>query len=173
MAKYDEAFKLGVVEQYLSGSVGFRRLSQELGLDPGTLRRWVAHYRQHGVAGLSARHRPCSAAFKMQVLNRMWREALSYRQVAALFDLRSSYVVGVWERQYHAGGEDALIARPRGRPPKMPTPPPPPATATPDDALTREELLDELKQLRAEVAYLKKVEALIQAPPSAAPKKRK
>lgn len=174
MARYDEAFKLRVVEQYLSGGIGFRRLSQEHGLDRGTMRRWIAHFQQHGLAGLSAKRSHYSVQFKMTVLNRMWREALSYRQAAALFDLRCGNVVGLWERQYHAGGTDALAPKPRGRPPKMPTSPPAPLPPNPasDDTLTREELLDALKHLRAEVDYLKKVEALIQADASAAPTKR-
>lgn len=79
MTKYDEAFKLRVVEQYLAGDIRFRRLSQEHGLDRGTLRPWIVHYQQHGVDGLSAKHSHYSVQFKMTVLKWMWREALSYR----------------------------------------------------------------------------------------------
>lgn len=178
MAKYDEGFKLKVVKQYLAGKGGFRQVSQAYGLDMATVRRWVAHYQLHGKAGLARKreYSQYSAAFKMKVLKRMWRLELSFHQVAALYDLRSGSVVSRWERQYHAGGEEALVSRPRGRPPKMPTSPPSPAkpiSPAADDTRSREELLEELKQLRAEVDYLKKVEALIQAQASAAPKKRK
>lgn len=176
MAKYDERFKLKVVKQYLAGKGGFRQVSQVYGLDMATVRRWVAHYQLHGKAGLARKYSHYSVAFKMKVLKHMWRQELSYHQVAALFDLRSGSVVSRWEHQYHAGGEEALVSKPRGRPPKMPTSPPSPAKPTPtvpDDTRSREELLEELKQLRAEVDYLKKVEALIQAHASAAPKKRK
>ncbi|KGC08049.1 putative transposase DNA binding site ISRme12 [Burkholderia cepacia] len=56
----------------------------------------------------------------------------------------------------------------------MPTPIPPakPTDVETKDTLTREALLAELKYLRAEVAYLKKWNALVQAKEAAAQKKR-
>jgi len=42
-----------------------------------------------------------------------------------------------------------------------------------DDKRSREELLAEVNQLRMEVAYLKKLEALVQARPKQAPKKKR
>ncbi len=52
-------------------------------------------------------------------------------------------------------------------------PPQPPAKATPDDERTREQLIKENEYLRAEVAYLKKLDALVQAKKAAQQKKRK
>jgi transposase len=50
-----------------------------------------------------------------------------------------------------------------------------PKSASPpdDDQRSREELLAEVNQLRMEVAYLKKLEALVQARPKQAPKKKR
>ena len=42
-----------------------------------------------------------------------------------------------------------------------------------DDKRSREELLAEVNQLRMELAYLKKLEALVQARPKQAPKKKR
>jgi transposase len=50
--------------------------------------------------------------------------------------------------------------------PKKPTAP------KPDEELTREELLDALADSRAEIAYLKKLDALIQEKKAAAQKRR-
>jgi transposase len=53
-------------------------------------------------------------------------------------------------------------------------PPSEPAQKTSDEERTREQLLSELARLRAEVAYLKKLEALVQAKKKSAElKKRK
>lgn len=176
MARYDEEFKLEVARQYLSARIGARSLAAQYGLDHGTVRRWVERYRQHGEAGLRKKisHR-YSARFKLSVLRRMWREELSCRQVAALFDLRGGHsVVTTWERQYDEGGLDALKAKPRGRQEKMPVAPqsPKPLPLPAEDARTLEQLRKENEYLRAEVAYLKKLRALRQAKGPVAPKKR-
>lgn len=174
MARYDEAFKLEVTRQYLSTDIGARTLAAQYGLDHGTVRRWVERYRQHGEAGLRKKFSHYSARFKLSVLRRMWREELSCRQVAALFDLRGGHgVVTTWERQYHEGGLDALKPKPRGRQkmsvaPQSPKPLPPSA----EEARALEQLRKENEYLRAEVAYLKKLRALRQEKELAAPKKR-
>jgi transposase len=174
MAKYDKQFKLKVVKQYLAGKDGSKRLGQAYGLAHSVIEQWVAGYRQHGVAALTKKHTHYDASFKMTVLHRMWRQELSCRQVAALFDIRNPSAVRVWERQYHAGGVGALAPKPRGRPKTMADPLPPNADdpSAPDDGRSRKELLKELEYLRAENAYLKKLDALIQAKKAATQKKR-
>ena len=123
MARYDESFKLTVVQDYLSGTRGFRALARKFDVDQATIRRWVDRYRQHGHAGLSKKRSHYSAQFKLSVLKRMWLEDLSYRQNATLFDLRGgTAVVAGWERLYREGGLPALEPKPRGRPKKMPAP---------------------------------------------------
>jgi transposase len=103
----------------------------------------------------------------------MWREKLSYRQVATRFDLRGNTVVSTWERLYHEGGVDALKPKSGTRPKRIKMKIPEPEKSVPnDDKRTLKELLKENESLRAEVAYLKKLDALVRAE-QAAPKKRK
>jgi transposase len=164
MTKYDERFKLKVVKQYLSGTLGYKALSKPLGLSHRMVSRWVDLYRRHGSAGLAKKHDHYSAEFRLAVLQHMWQHELSYGQAATVFNIRSPGSVGYWERWYHAGGMDALHPRPRGRPRKMPdSPPPKPQPSGPDETRTREELLAEVNHLRMENAYLKKLRALVQA----------
>lgn len=177
MYRYTEQFRLSVIKEYLTGHAGAGALAKRYGIDEGTVRRWVAAYRLHGQASLKRRYKTYSAEFKLSVLERMRRQGLSHREVAALFDIRGSGAIGVWERQYDAGGLEALTPRPRGRrPSKMPqrTPKTKPSRSSGDLTRTREELLEELDYLRMENAYLKKLDALVQASKtSAQPKKRK
>lgn len=174
MVRHADEFKIEVARQYLLRRIGARSLAAQYGLDHATVRRWAERYRQHGEAGLRKKFSHYSTRFKLSVLRRMWREELSCRQVAALFDLRGGHtVVTTWERQYHEGGLDALKPKPRGRPKTMPAlkslkPVQPDA----EDTRPREALLEEVKYLRAEVAYLKKLRALRQEKERAAPKKR-
>lgn len=173
MSKYDEQFKLKVVKQYLASQGGFKRVAQQHDLDYAMVRRWVCTYRLHGKKGLSKKSTHYSAQFKLSVLQHMWRTKLSFNQTAAVFDIRSWASVGIWERQYHSGGLNALAPRPRGRVKKMPqSPPSKPVELTTDDQRTREQLLKENEYLRAELAYLKKLDALIQAEKRKAPLKK-
>jgi transposase len=135
--------------------------------------RWVLAYRHHGEAGLSRKLGQYSAEFKLSVLQHMWDNQLSITQTAARFDIRHHAMVGMWERAYQDGGVEALASRSRGRPKSMATSVPKSASPPDDDQRSREELLAEVNQLRMEVAYLKKLEALVQARPKQAPKKKR
>jgi transposase len=89
MTKYDERFRLQVVREYLDGELGVKSLGKRHGIGHRVIERWVASYREHGEAGLTKKFSHYDAQFKLRVLQRMWREELSYGQVAALFDIRS------------------------------------------------------------------------------------
>jgi transposase len=174
MAKYDKQFKLKIVRQCLSGREGVKTIARTHDLAHSMVRRWVASYQQHGACGLAKKFGRYDARFKLKVLRRMARDGLSLQQVAALFDIRSPGLIAMWRRRYDAGGVGALAPKPRGRPKAMATPkkPPKPTPIKPDEELTREELLDALADSRAELAYLKKLDALIQGKKAAAQKKR-
>lgn len=169
MSKYSIAFKQEIVAYYGDGEHSYREVGLRFGLDYSMVRRWVACHAEHGVAGLARKHSHYDAHFRLSVLERMWKDGLSRRQAAAIFDIRSVGCLSVWERQYERGGLEALAPRRRGGSRSMPKPPVavPPDTVEdgpPDDeARSREELLAELAYLRMENAYLKKLEALTQA----------
>lgn len=172
MSKYSASFKLAVVEHYLTSSAGYQTVGHHHGIDRAVVRKWVAFYRLHGGASLQKKHTYYSAAFKLSVLQHMWTHMLSHIQTAAVFDIRSLAMVGQWERLYHSGGIDALTTRPRGRPKTMPVSRTPPPSSLPvEDTRSRDDLLAELNYLRMENAYLKKLEALMQAQKKAAGRK--
>ncbi|WP_414705391.1 IS3 family transposase [Pseudomonas sp.] len=162
MTKYSASFKQSVVEFYGDGERSYQEVVARFGLDYSMVRRWVASHAAHGLAGLSRKSHHYDATFKLSVLERMWKDGLSRRQTAALFDIRNAAFVSVWERQYEGGGISALSPRRKGRPPRMKTPEPPPKSNDPsaDSAKSREDLLAELAYLRMENAYLKKLGGL-------------
>jgi transposase len=101
MTKYDEKLKRSVVQEYLEGGDGYRGLSAKYGVTHCQIRRWVGAFQQNGVDGLTKKFSNYSAEFKLQVLERMWREELSFNQTTDLFDLRGgSGVVSSWQRKY-------------------------------------------------------------------------
>ncbi|WP_431320423.1 IS3 family transposase [Rhizobium sp. YTU87027] len=159
MSKHSEAFKRSVVEFYQTGERGAREVGRRFGVDHATVRTWVASYAAHGPLGLAKKFSRYDTAFKLSVLQRMWEDGLSYRQTAALFDIRNKSSLADWERRYKTGGIDALSPRRKGRPRSMPEPQKQPDASRSDDK-SREELLAELTYLRMENAYLKKLGCL-------------
>ncbi|KGX36785.1 helix-turn-helix domain-containing protein [Burkholderia pseudomallei] len=116
MTKYDERFKLEVVQRYLSGDKGCKALAREFGVSSTQVEQWVASYKRHGADGLRRKgHVKYSAQFKLEALERMQRENLSRTHMQALLDIRDAGAIARWERQYHEGGFAALLPRPKGR----------------------------------------------------------
>lgn len=113
--KYTEQGKLSVFEDYCSGSTGHREVAHRHGSNGSPLRKWIAAYQALGAASLkSKRTKNYSAEFKLNVLQRMREEELSYLQVAALFDIRKSGIIGECERRYDEGGLEVLYRQPGG-----------------------------------------------------------
>ena len=171
MEKYKTEFKLKVVKSFLTGEGGAKLLARHWSVPEEKIRTWVSHYRLHGIDGLRPKRSAYSAQFKLLVLSHQDREQLSSRQVAAVYDIRNPNQVVVWRRNLDAGGVEALGRRKQGHPSMKPERrfPALPGAVTADSA---QALLEENKQLRAEVAYLKKLQALIRAKRSVAPTKR-
>ena len=88
--------------------------------------------------------------FKIKVVETMHREKLSYRETARQFDISNSRVTAQ-ERIYIEEGAEGLYAERRGRK----------STGRPPKIKKEEDLIAEVQRLRAENAYLKKLNALV------------
>ena len=93
-----------------------------------------------------------TAAFKKNVIETMRAEKLSYTETERQFDI-SKDRVRRWERLYLEEGPECFEVERRGRnskgrPPKL-------------DKQIEEDLIAENKRLRAEVDYLKNLQALV------------
>jgi transposase len=170
MAKYSTDFKVQVAQYHLENGGGWRKTAVHFGLDHGTVRNWCSIYRLHGPEGLTKHSRSYSVEDKLRVLQCMEKENWSTRQTSAFFNIPTPYTVQTWLRRYNEGGADALVNRRRGRAMSKKKKPPLPAGKS-VDGMTPEQMRQELEYLRAENAYLKKLEALIQEKRSAPRKK--
>ncbi len=95
MKKYSEQVKLAAIQAYRSGELGWKATAKIHNVEPSSLRKWVAAYAVHGVDGVREKRRELySREFRLKVLQRMRDEDLSYRQAAALFDIRSFNIIG-------------------------------------------------------------------------------
>lgn len=91
--------------------------------------------------------------FKIMVVETMRKEKLSYKETARKFDVSYDTVVAKWERIYLEEGAEGFYIERRGRkstgrPPKL-------------EKKVEEDLIAEVQCLRAENAYLKKLNALV------------
>lgn len=175
MIKHTEQFKRQVVDHYLVGTMGYRRVAAEHGIAPSMVRRWVQAFRMHGADGLRRKVERYSTSFKLSVLQHIWDNALTYNQAAAAFNVRNPTSIGIWDSRYREGGVGALALQPRSLANRqnMKAPTTKPDVAKSDEERSREDLLKELDYLRMENEVLKKLQALVQAQKKAAPKKRK
>ena len=92
--------------------------------------------------------------FKQEVVETMMREKLSYREAAKQFDVSNHHRIAAWERIYLEEGAEGLYIEHRGRRSNGG----PPKKLKPEE---EEDLLAEVQRLRAENAYLKKLNALV------------
>lgn len=97
--------------------------------------------------------------FKQKVVETIQKEHLSYSEAAERFEVSQDTVVAKWERIYLEEGAEGLYIERRGRAssvngvkkgriPKF-------------DKKVEEDLIGEVQRLRAEVDYLKKLNALV------------
>ena len=90
--------------------------------------------------------------FKKLVIETMLKEELSYHETARRFEIRDHKSVAAWERIYLVEGPEGFTIERRGRSGKEPK-------QLPKDV--EEDLLAEVQRLRAEVDYLKNLQALV------------
>ena len=161
--KYNYAFRLECVEAVLNDNRSVKEVAAEKGFEHSNLRLWIIFYQQYGPSGLVSKgKRQYDVAFKLKVLNAIDTQCLSLRDACGQFNIRSESVIINWRKAYESNGEAGLIAKPKGRPPKM-KPPIKRKTKKSSKPLTREEdLLLENEYLRAENDLLKKLQALAQ-----------
>lgn len=161
MAKYTQEFKLEVVKYYLSG-FGQNSTANKFNIHRSYVDKWVHSYQRHGLDGLKVQTSKSiySIEFKLQAVQ-MILDGQSIQETSKQFDIKSNSQLVVWLRQYNEQGIEGLKPKPKGRAKRMPKPKSlkiKPNQA--DSDKTHNELLEELAYLRAENAFLKKLEAL-------------
>lgn len=153
--KYTFAVRLAAVRDYLDGCHGYKIMARRHAVPAPLLRAWVAAFRLHGDAALRPSRRTYTDDFRLRVVATLLHEHLSVRAAAARFNIPDHKTVRRWAERAAAGllsppvqERKSMVRRPahRGKPPEEMTP---------------EQLIDEVRYLRAEKAYLEKLDALM------------
>jgi len=166
MAKYSEEFKFMVVQDYLTGSLGYTLTAKKYELsDKAIVRRWVRAYKAFGRSGLSVKKKKqfYSVQFKVDVLHFMKQTGASYQDTAIEFNLNDPSLIANWNSKFLKEGIEGLQEKAKGRPSMSKKRK---QTSTKQEkAMSREEQLErENELLRLEVAYLKKLKAFRENP---------
>lgn len=160
LSKYSLEFKLDCVERISRNHHSVHSVAQDLGLDRGIVGKWKRFYDLYGIEGLQRRsNRIYDVKFKLKVLETITAQGLSLKQAAARFNIAAESSIINWRKTYEKNGILGLRNKPKGR-----------ASIMSDylrkkkksgKPLTREEeLLLENERLRAELDFLKKLDAL-------------
>ena len=151
--KYSYEEKLAAVLSVVRGQHSVSSASKHFGISYTPLSRWIARYKEFGEAGLRIRQYTYSGDFKLSAIRHMHENHLSLTETTAKFGIYNESTLSKWERIYYEEGESGLYRDNRG---KMRTKP------NKQELQPQEEndLRVENQRLRAEVAYLKKIEGL-------------
>lgn len=154
--KHDLESRRRAVELFDAG-VGCKPAAEALSVPRETVREWQWLYRAFGSeALLSMGGKQSRYTFEQRVAaaSAVVDGGMAKADAMAEFGIRSKSPLERWCRLYREGGAEALRPRPKGRPRGSRSKP---------RARTREQELEErCRRLEAEVAYLKKMRALVE-----------
>ena len=155
--RYDLDFKIKVIAYYKEGHSS-SATGEKFGLDNKIVSKWVQQYQHGGIDAIKPKTSKAkySSDFKHQVLTTMLTQGLSQSETALTFNISSPALISHWHKAYRLYGMSGLTSKHKGSSTVTS-----PITDKPDDEKTPAELKRELQYLRAENAYLKKLDALL------------
>lgn len=154
--KHSLSEKLQVIALYQSGK-GCFTISKQLGITECLVKHWIRVYQSDGFSGFDKRvHTQVPAELKQQAVKDVLEKSLSFETVALKYKVSTSAVYS-WVQRVKQHGYPALTMIKRGRPGKNMGRP---KKKEPETDL--EKLQEEVRYLRAENAYLKKLRALVE-----------
>lgn len=155
--KHESEFKLQIVEEHFRG-YSVNSLAKKWNISGSLIRKWIDHHRSNGAEGLLPKpYFYYTKEFKLKVIKAYWDKRLSLRDCCLQFNIPAQSTIISWARKYEQLGLDGLSEQ-KGRPAIMKKDKPAAKKAEP---LTRlEELERENLCLRAEIDFLKKLDAL-------------
>ncbi|SFJ40023.1 Transposase and inactivated derivatives [Paenibacillus sp. UNC496MF] len=177
LGKYSALDKLAILEEVSNGEIGFLAAAKKYEINKTTLMRWQRRYQTCGYEGLERRThlQSYSAELKLRAVKDYLERGLSQYQVIAKYKIASTRQLFNWVNKYNGhsslkaykgeqvyqwvkkfedGGQDALKdGRGRRKAPEE-------LTEADQQKLKMKQVEHEMERLRAENAFLKKLEEL-------------
>lgn len=159
MTKYSIKVKRDIIELVENKNYSIGAAAKELGISKTLAQRWLKMYEHHGYEGLAIKRRTYSGEFRISVVEYMYENHLSLQEASARYGIPSRSTLMNWERRYFKEGAIGLMTNKQSRPRKNTNKKP---KSQKTSKGTEEDLIVENQRLRAENAYLKKYNALVQ-----------
>lgn len=159
MTKYSIKVKRELIEMIEHKNHSIGSAAKALGITKPMAQRWMKMYEHHGYEGLIIKRGTYSGEFKINVVEYMHENHLSLQEASARYGIPSRSTLVKWERIYNEEGAKGLMIDKRSRPRKDMSRKPK------DEKMAKgaeDDLITEVQRLRAENAYLKKYNALVQ-----------
>lgn len=189
MFKYSFDFKFKAVKYVVYGKHSYREAARKFNVHQEQIRVWTNRYRTYGKNGLIPKPiQKYDGKFKVDVVEYMYANHLSFEKTAIHFGLPSSTNVVLWKQMYDEKGAQYLlnnrniaidrvrVNRVKKKKNKQNTNSNTSIKSTSKSSLKSDksnaELLKEIEDLRMENDYLKKLQALVQKRTSQQKKKR-
>lgn len=141
--------------ELIGKGAGWRTLMRELAIPMTTAKNWVKSCRAVGSGvflNMGSSHRSYDYETKLSAARDHVEGGMSKPDVMKKYGIASLSPLNSWVRKYREGGPEALRPKPKGRPPG--------SASSAKPKTIEQELAEENRRLRAEVAYLKKLRAL-------------
>ena len=149
MSKYSKEVKEKAI--YLSEKEWSSfRIAKELEVPESTVRNWLHKFKLSHNLTHKIGKQVFSADFKRKVLETRWKNKLSFKETAELFNLDNLSLIAAWQKRYLDEGIFGLHPKPKGRPSMKPKELIPP---TKDQSIKSDK--ERIKELEAEIARLK------------------
>ena len=149
MSKYSKEVKEKAI--YLSEKGwGRYRIAKELEVPEGTVKSWLEKFNLSYNLPHKIGKQVFSADFKRKVLETRWKDKLSFKETAELFNLDNPSLIAAWQKRYLDEGMLGLQPKLKGRPPMKPKELTPPKK---NQCIKSDK--ERIKELEAEIARLK------------------
>ena len=116
MSKYSKEVKEKAIALF-EKELGPFRVAKELGIPKSTVKGWLFKFKiSHNLTHKMGKQ-VFSADFKRKVLETRWKDKLSFKETAILFNLDNPSLIAAWQKRYLDEGVLGLQLKPKGRPP--------------------------------------------------------
>ena len=167
MAKFNAEDKIAAAQRYLNGNNSYQKIGASIGAHSSLIKTWVKQYEINGVEAFQKSYTSFSTEFKLDVLKYMNDYGTSPNETAAIFKIADPSTIRKWGRQFEKHGIVALKSKKKGRRSmkketvKTETQKPKANQPIPSEESV-EFLQSKVERLEMEIAYLKKLNALVQ-----------
>ena len=154
--KHDVGARMAAIELFERGH-GFEAAAKALAVPRNTVRQWLYVYRSFGsevLLSMDGKQTRYTYEQKVAAASAVVDGGMAKAEAMAAFGIMSMSSLKKWCALYREGGAEALRPRPKGRPK---------GSGPKSRERTREQELEErCRRLETEVAYLKKLRALVE-----------